>query len=127
MNWHADCVLLSPRRGTAKRRFPFRTFWEWGHAGRAPDEAVYPLGCCSPVVRCVESRGGVDDRDGIHRLRRLLLPGRFAHEMGSRAQHGELMAERVKAHLIEQLDNLGQLPLEDLLAKRYQRLMSYGN
>ena len=39
----------------------------------------------------------------------------------------DLMAERVKAHIIEQLDFLGQLPMDDLLAKRYQRLMSYGN
>jgi len=38
-----------------------------------------------------------------------------------------LMAERVKAHLVEQLDSLEQLPLADLLAKRYKRLMSYGN
>jgi acetyl-CoA carboxylase carboxyl transferase subunit alpha len=37
------------------------------------------------------------------------------------------MAERIKAHVIEQLDALEQLPLEDLLSKRYQRLMSYGN
>jgi acetyl-CoA carboxylase alpha subunit len=29
-------------------------------------------------------------------------------------------------HIVEQLDNLQQLPLEDLLNKRYQRLMSYG-
>ena len=29
-------------------------------------------------------------------------------------------------HIVAQLDNLQQLPLEDLLAKRYQRLMSYG-
>jgi len=47
--------------------------------------------------------------------------------LGGAHRNGELMAERIKAHLIEQLDSLVQLPLEDLLAKRYQRLMSYGN
>jgi acetyl-CoA carboxylase carboxyl transferase subunit alpha len=37
-----------------------------------------------------------------------------------------MMAQRVKEHIVEQVDNLQQLPLEDLLNKRYQRLMSYG-
>ena len=37
------------------------------------------------------------------------------------------MAQRIKEHIIAQMDTLQQLPLEDLLAKRYQRLMSYGN
>jgi acetyl-CoA carboxylase carboxyl transferase subunit alpha len=37
------------------------------------------------------------------------------------------MAERIKLHLVQELDKLEELPLEDLLAKRYQRLMSYGN
>ena len=33
----------------------------------------------------------------------------------------------MQAHSIQVLDAVRQLPLEDLLAKRYQRLMSYGN
>ena len=47
--------------------------------------------------------------------------------LGGAHRDRELMAERIRAYLISQLDNLQQLPLEDLLAKRYQRLMSYGN
>jgi acetyl-CoA carboxylase carboxyl transferase subunit alpha len=47
--------------------------------------------------------------------------------LGGAHRNPRAMAERIKAHVIEQLDTLGQLPLEDLLAKRYQRLMSYGN
>jgi acetyl-CoA carboxylase carboxyl transferase subunit alpha len=39
----------------------------------------------------------------------------------------DLMAQRIREHIVTQLDSLEQLPLEDLLAKRYQRLMSYGN
>ena len=37
------------------------------------------------------------------------------------------MAQRIKDHLLTQLDILQGLPQEDLLAKRFQRLMSYGN
>ena len=37
------------------------------------------------------------------------------------------MSERIKQHLVAQLEQLQALPMEDLLAKRYQRLLSYGN
>jgi acetyl-CoA carboxylase carboxyl transferase subunit alpha len=37
------------------------------------------------------------------------------------------MIEILKPRLVEQLDRLCALPLDDLLGKRYQRLMSYGN
>ncbi len=38
-----------------------------------------------------------------------------------------LMAERIREHIVAKLELLQGLPLEDLLSKRYQRLMSYGN
>ena len=47
--------------------------------------------------------------------------------LGGAHRDVDLMAERIQAHIIAQLDSLQQLPLEDMLAKRYQRLMSYGN
>ena len=37
------------------------------------------------------------------------------------------MSERIKEHLISQLAELQQLPIESMLDKRYQRLLSYGN
>jgi len=36
------------------------------------------------------------------------------------------MASTLKAHLSEQLNELQAIPLDDLLERRYQRLMSYG-
>ena len=47
--------------------------------------------------------------------------------LGGAHRDVDLMADRIKKHIVVQLDQLSQLPLEDLLAKRYQRLMSYGN
>jgi acetyl-CoA carboxylase carboxyl transferase subunit alpha len=47
--------------------------------------------------------------------------------MGGAHRDVDLMSERIKGHLVEQLAAMEALPLEDLLAKRYQRLMSYGN
>ena len=37
------------------------------------------------------------------------------------------MASSIKSQILGELETLDQLSLEDLLAKRYQRLMSYGN
>jgi len=39
----------------------------------------------------------------------------------------DTIATNVQSRLIEQLDSLQSQPLDDLLEKRYQRLMSYGN
>ncbi|MGD8842065.1 MAG: acetyl-CoA carboxylase carboxyl transferase subunit alpha, partial [Gammaproteobacteria bacterium] len=36
------------------------------------------------------------------------------------------MAARVKAQLLEQLEQLGRLPVDQLIAARYQRLMTCG-
>jgi acetyl-CoA carboxylase carboxyl transferase subunit alpha len=47
--------------------------------------------------------------------------------LGGAHRDVELMAERIREHIIAQLELLQGLPLEDLLSKRYQRLMSYGN
>jgi acetyl-CoA carboxylase carboxyl transferase subunit alpha len=37
------------------------------------------------------------------------------------------MSERIKAHLVAQVDRLCALDTEAMLETRYQRLMSYGN
>ncbi len=37
------------------------------------------------------------------------------------------MAERIKDHVSSELEKLKQLDKEELLEKRYDRLMSYGN
>jgi acetyl-CoA carboxylase carboxyl transferase subunit alpha len=47
--------------------------------------------------------------------------------LGGAHRNVDLMAERIREHLVGQLEILQQLPLEDLLSKRYQRLMSYGS
>jgi acetyl-CoA carboxylase carboxyl transferase subunit alpha len=47
--------------------------------------------------------------------------------LGGAHRDVDLMAERIHEHIVTQLELLQGLPLEDLLAKRFQRLMSYGN
>ncbi|HAN29861.1 MAG TPA: acetyl-CoA carboxylase carboxyl transferase subunit alpha [Halieaceae bacterium] len=47
--------------------------------------------------------------------------------MGGAHRNVDLMAERIQAHLIKELDRLEQSPVEEMLERRYERLMSYGN
>jgi len=47
--------------------------------------------------------------------------------MGGAHRDVDLMAQRIRDHIVAQMERLQGLPVEDLLAKRYQRLMSYGN
>ena len=46
--------------------------------------------------------------------------------LGGAHRDPEEMAKRISAKLVEQVEQLGRLPMEQLLAARYQRLMSYG-
>ena len=47
--------------------------------------------------------------------------------LGGAHRDPDLMAARLRDRLSEQLDKLTAVPLDELLEKRYQRLMSYGN
>ncbi|TDG13584.1 acetyl-CoA carboxylase carboxyl transferase subunit alpha [Seongchinamella unica] len=81
----------------------------WKDSANAPD-AAEAMGVTSSVL---QELGIVD--------------ATIPEPLGGAHRDVDLMAERIKAHLLQQLQGLQQLPLEDLLAKRYQRLMSYGN
>ena len=39
----------------------------------------------------------------------------------------DMAAQSIKSHLVAQLAQLKELPIDELLDRRYQRLMSYGN
>jgi len=81
----------------------------WKDSANAPD-AAEAMGVTSSILQDLE-----------------IVDATIAEPLGGAHRDVPLMAERIKTHLIEQLDVLQALPLEDLLAKRYQRLMSYGN
>lgn len=81
----------------------------WKTTEKAPD-AAQAMGVTSSVL---ESLGIVD--------------ATIEEPLGGAHRDIDLIAGRVKAHLIEQLAHLKELSMEELLDKRYQRLMSYGN
>ena len=47
--------------------------------------------------------------------------------LGGAHRNPGLMAERIQAHLITQLDRLTAMDVDEMLEARYRRLMSYGN
>jgi acetyl-CoA carboxylase carboxyl transferase subunit alpha len=47
--------------------------------------------------------------------------------LGGAHRDVDLMAERIREHISGRLEALSAMPVEDMLAQRYDRLMSYGN
>lgn len=81
----------------------------WKTSDKAP-QAAQAMGLTSTVL---EGLGIVDST--------------IEEPLGGAHRDIDLMASRIKSHLCEQLASLKTLSPEQLLAQRYQRLMSYGN
>lgn len=81
----------------------------WKTSEKAP-EAAQAMGLTSSVL---EGLGIVD--------------ATIKEPLGGAHRDIDLAAERIKEHLLTQLAALKELPEAELLEKRYQRLMSYGN
>jgi acetyl-CoA carboxylase carboxyl transferase subunit alpha len=81
----------------------------WKTSEKAPD-AAQAMGVTSGVL---EELGIVDST--------------IEEPLGGAHRDPAEMARRVREHLVTQLAALKQLPLEEMLEQRYQRLMSYGN
>ena len=81
----------------------------WKTSAKAPD-AAEAMGVTSKVL---QDLGIVD--------------ATIPEPLGGAHRNIDEMASRVQAHLVEHVTRLKQIPLDELLEKRYQRLMSYGN
>jgi len=81
----------------------------WKSTDNAPD-AAQAMGVTSSVL---EELGIVD--------------ATIEEPLGGAHRNVDLMAERIRGHLVEQVTRLRGTPVEDMLEARYARLMSYGN
>ena len=81
----------------------------WKTSDKAPD-AAEAMGVTSAIL---QDLGIVDET--------------IPEPMGGAHRDIETMAATLKERLIIQVDDLQQVPLDELVEKRYQRLMSYGN
>ena len=91
---------------------------------------ISPEGCASILWKSAERASDAAEALGITsaRLKELGLIDQIIGEpLGGAHRNPEAMADALRTALISNLDELGRLPMDELLNQRYQRLMSFGN
>ncbi|UCE77107.1 MAG: acetyl-CoA carboxylase carboxyl transferase subunit alpha [Gammaproteobacteria bacterium] len=90
---------------------------------------ISPEGCASILWKSAEKAADAAEALGVTstRLKELNLIDDIIEEpLGGAHRDPDTMAERLKVRLIEEVEQLSHLPVDQLVATRYQRLMSYG-
>jgi len=90
---------------------------------------ISPEGCASILWKSPDKVKDAAEALGMTapRLRELGLIDKLVREpLGGAHRNPRSMAIRLKAVLLNQLDELEAMPLPDLLEQRYKRLRSYG-
>lgn len=91
---------------------------------------ISPEGCANIIWKTVEKAPLAAEAMGVTSsvLKDLgIVDETIAEPMGGAHRDLDAMAAKLKDSLSAQLDQLQQVPLDELLEKRYARLMSYGN
>jgi acetyl-CoA carboxylase carboxyl transferase subunit alpha len=90
---------------------------------------ISPEGCANIIWKTTDKAPEAAEAMGVtsDNLEKLgIVDQTIPEPMGGAHRDIETMASTLKAHLSEQLNELQAIPLDDLLERRYQRLMSYG-
>jgi acetyl-CoA carboxylase carboxyl transferase subunit alpha len=90
---------------------------------------ISPEGCANIIWKTSEKAPEAAEAMGVtsDNLQKLgIVDETIPEPMGGAHRDIEAMAGTLKAHLTQQVDELQAVPLDDLLERRYQRLMSYG-
>lgn len=91
---------------------------------------ISPEGCASILWRSAERASEAAEAMGITagRLLELKLIDRVIEEpLGGAHRHAKVMATKIKEALVDALDQFNGMATEELVARRNQRLMSYGD
>ncbi len=91
---------------------------------------ISPEGCANIIWKTVEKAPQAAEAMGVTSkvLEELgIVDETIPEPLGGAHRNMDAMANRIKERLNAQLQNLCKLPIDELLEKRYQRLMSYGN
>ena len=90
---------------------------------------ISPEGCASILWKSAEKAEEAAEALGItsSRLQELGLIDRIVAEpLGGAHRDVDMMANRLRKALVEELERLGVTPADDLVEQRYRRLMAYG-
>jgi len=91
---------------------------------------ISPEGCANIIWKTTEKAPEAAEAMGVTSsvLEKLgIVDCTIEEPKGGAHRDVDLIAERVRKHLSAQLKRLKDMPLDELLHKRYERLMSYGN
>ncbi|WP_444930205.1 acetyl-CoA carboxylase carboxyltransferase subunit alpha [Microbulbifer sp. SSSA002] len=91
---------------------------------------ISPEGCANIIWKTVEKAPLAAEAMGVTSsvLEELgIVDETIPEPLGGAHRDLDAMANSLKDRLSEQLDQLSGIPIDELLEKRYQRLMSYGN
>ncbi|WNZ57634.1 acetyl-CoA carboxylase carboxyltransferase subunit alpha [Microbulbifer sp. MKSA007] len=91
---------------------------------------ISPEGCANIIWKTVEKAPLAAEAMGVTSsvLEELgIVDETIPEPLGGAHRDPDAMATSLKDRLSEQLDQLSSIPIDELLEKRYQRLMSYGN
>ncbi len=91
---------------------------------------ISPEGCANIIWKTVDKAPLAAEAMGVtsDNLERLgIVDETIAEPLGGAHRDIDAMADKLQSRLIEQVDRLSAEPIDQLLERRYQRLMSYGN
>ncbi|MDO3382701.1 acetyl-CoA carboxylase carboxyl transferase subunit alpha [Gilvimarinus algae] len=91
---------------------------------------ISPEGCANIIWKTVDKAPLAAEAMGVTSsvLEELgIVDETIPEPLGGAHRNIDAMADTLRLRLSEQLDRLGGVPIEELLDKRYERLMSYGN
>lgn len=91
---------------------------------------ISPEGCANIIWKTVDKAPLAAEAMGVtsDNLERLgIVDETIAEPLGGAHRDIDAMADKLQARLIDQVDRLSAEPIDQLLERRYQRLMSYGN
>ena len=90
---------------------------------------ISPEGCASILWKSAEKAADAAEAMGVtsaHLKRLQLIDDILEEPLGGAHRDVDEMARRIKSRIIDQLDQLNRFPPDQLIAARYQRLLSYG-
>lgn len=91
---------------------------------------ISPEGCANIIWKTVDKAPLAAEAMGVTsgNLESLgIVDETIAEPLGGAHRDIDAMADKLQSRLIEQVDRLSAEPIEQVLERRYQRLMSYGN
>jgi len=91
---------------------------------------ISPEGCANIIWKTSDKAPQAAEAMGVtsKNLEQLgIVDETIAEPLGGAHRDIDAMSDTLKAHLADQLQQLQQLPIDELIEQRYQRLLSYGN